>query len=107
MKKRSGKSSARHETKHEVKVHSGNDNSFGIAGVVLGIFSLASLSFPGIILAIVGLVFSMKQKNIHENKWSKAGMILNILGIIFTVIATIIGFYLLTQYGDLSSIGLQ
>lgn len=62
------------------------DNSFGTAGVVLGIISIVFSSLVGVTLGIVGLAFSMKQKKIMKNKWSKAGIILNVIGIIFGLI---------------------
>lgn len=65
------------------------DNSFGVAGVVLGILSIVSLSVLGIILGIAGLVFSLKQNKHGKNKWSKAGIILNIIGIILGIAAIV------------------
>ena len=69
------------------------DNAFGITGVVLGIISLVNLS---VVIGIIGLLFSMKQKKVNRNKWSKAGMILNILGIVLGIIAV----YILLNYGN-------
>jgi len=62
------------------------DNSFGTASVVLGIISIVFSSLVGVSLGIVGLAFSMKQKKIMKNKWSKAGIILNAIGIILGLI---------------------
>lgn len=70
------------------------DNSFGIVGVVFGILSILSLSIGGVIMGIIGLIFSLKQKKVAANKWSKAGIILNIIGIIVGVIAI----YFLVNY---------
>ena len=64
-----------------------SDNSFGIAGVVFGILSILSLSVIGIVMGIVGLLFSLKQKKVNKNKWSKSGFVLNIIGIIFGIAA--------------------
>ena len=47
------------------------DNSFGIAGVILGILSVLSLNIVGIVLGFIGLTFSRKQNKIAKNKWSK------------------------------------
>lgn len=66
-----------------------HDNSFGVAGVVFGIMSLLSLSAPGIVIGIIGLVFSMKQKKIHNNKWAKWGVSLNIIGIVLGILAIV------------------
>lgn len=68
------------------EVEKTNDNSFGTASVVFGVISIVSTSVVGIILGILGLIFSMKQKKITKNKWSKAGMILSVIGIILGII---------------------
>jgi uncharacterized BrkB/YihY/UPF0761 family membrane protein len=64
------------------------DNSFGVSSVILGILSivLASANGMGIILGIIGIVFSKKQEKIGKNKWSKAGFILNLIGIILGIV---------------------
>ena len=82
------------------------DNSFGIVGVILGIFSILfiplSLGFFGIpvitlILGVVGLVFSLKQKKISKNGWAKVGVRLNIIGIVLSLAVLIAGI-LLVRY---------
>ena len=70
------------------------DNSFGIAGVIFGILSILSLSVEGIVIGIIGLIFSLRQKKVMKNQWSKVGIILNIIGIVVGIIAT----YLLYNY---------
>jgi len=72
------------------------DNSFGIASVILGILSIVLASVPGIIFGIIGLFFASKQKKIHANKWSKAGFILAIIGIILSVVVI----YLAVKYSS-------
>ena len=74
------------------------DNSFGVAIVVLGILSILSLSVLGIILGAVGLVFSLKQKKVDKNKWSKAGMILNLIGIVLGILVIIFFFNYASSY---------
>jgi len=63
-----------------------SDNSFGVGGVILGILSIVFSSITGVILGVIGLIFSVKQNKIARNKWAKAGMILNIIGIIIGII---------------------
>ena len=63
------------------------DNSFGIASVALGITGL--FSSGGLILAIIALIFAKKQEKISSNKWSNAGKILGIIGIILGIILII------------------
>ncbi len=72
-------------SKEEIK-----DNSFGISSVILGILSIVISGGNGIILGIIGLFFSLKQKKISKNKWSKAGLILSIIGIILGIVAIIV-----------------
>jgi len=79
MKKESEKEFAKH------------DNSFGVASVALGIVSLFSLG--GLILGIISFVFAKKQEKIHANKWSKAGKILGIIGIILGIILIILNIW--------------
>jgi protein-S-isoprenylcysteine O-methyltransferase Ste14 len=62
------------------------DNSFGTASVVIGIMSIFSPSIFGVILGIVSLVFAKKQIKKGKNKWSKAGKILGIIGIVLGII---------------------
>ncbi len=63
-------------------------NGFGIVGVIMGILSVLSLSIGGTVMGVVGLVFSMQQKKREANSWSKAGIILNWIGIILGIVAT-------------------
>ncbi len=73
------------------------DNSFGVAAVVLGIMSIMSGSLPGIVLGIISVVFSKKQEKSFKNKWSKAGFVLGIVGIILGLILFFVSFYLVSQ----------
>jgi glycopeptide antibiotics resistance protein len=66
------------------------DNSFGIAGVILGILSVLSLNIVGIVLGFIGLTFSRKQNKIAKNKWSKYGMVLNVIGIVVGVVLLVV-----------------
>ena len=81
------------------EVHSRfNDNGFGIAGVVFGVLSIVNLGFNGILIGIVGLFFGLKQKKIGQNKWSNAGIILNIIGIVLGIAIIILFFTVLKGY---------
>ena len=66
-----------------------NDNSCGVTSVVLGILSIVLAGPGGLILSLIGLVFSTKQKKYQKNKWSTAGLVLNIIGLIISIIVTI------------------
>ncbi|MFH1425639.1 MAG: hypothetical protein ABIG28_02850 [archaeon] len=66
------------------------DNSFGIAAVLLGILSIVFASANGVIFGIIGLIFANKQQKVSKNKWGKNGKILSIIGIILSIILIII-----------------
>ena len=70
------------------------DNSFGVAGVVLGIISIVLVGSLGVVLGIVGVIFGINQKKIKNNSWAKWGIILNIIGIVLGIIVT----YILIKY---------
>ena len=80
--------------KEETKKHL-EDNSFGVASVVLGILSILFASINGIILGIIALVFANKQKNKSPNKWAKNGRILAIIGIILSILTIVVSIWLL------------
>ena len=65
-----------------------DNNSYGTASVILGIFSVLFSSPPlyGVILGVISLMFANKQNKHHKNSWSKAGKILSIIGIILSVL---------------------
>lgn len=72
-----------------------NDNSFGICSVILGILSIVFFLSNGIILSIIGLVFSFQQQKRTPNKWGKAGKILSIIGFVVALLGIIVVTYLL------------
>ena len=69
-----------------MKKEESSDNSFGVVGVIFGILSIIFSSAVGIALGIIGLIFSLQQKKRMKNKWSKAGVILSIIGIIIGIL---------------------
>ena len=72
------------------------DNSFGVAGVILGILGIIFIAnLGGIIISIIGIIFSNIQKKKMPNSWSKAGFILNIIGIIGGIILFFVLIYIL------------
>ncbi|MEK6855877.1 MAG: hypothetical protein AABX66_01830 [Nanoarchaeota archaeon] len=76
-----------------VKEVAGSTNNSGIAGVILGIMSLGTLLstfVPALVFAIVGLIFSIKQKRVSSNSWSKSGIILNIIAILLSIVFLVI-----------------
>ena len=49
-------------------------------------------------MGIIGLVFSLRQNKVNKNKWSRAGIILNIIGIIVGIIAIVFLVKYASQY---------
>ena len=62
------------------------DNSFGIASVILGIVGsvLGVLVLP-VLLSIIGLVFGIVQYKKGKNAWAIWGIALSVLGIIIAI----------------------
>ena len=81
-----------------------HSNDLGIVAVVFGILSVFSFSAGGVVMGIIGLVFATKQKKKHHNKWSKAGIALNIIGIILGIIGTILIIFFFND--QLTSLGI-
>ena len=63
------------------------DNSFGIAAVILGIFSILFAYPPlyGLTLGVISLIFAGKQQKIMRNNWSRNGRTLALIGIILSI----------------------
>ena len=72
------------------KGHGGN--SCGVVGVVFGIMSLIFFLMPifAVILAIIGLIFSFRQRKNIPNSWSTAGLWLNGVGLLIGVVWNIL-----------------
>jgi len=70
-----------------------NDKSPAVAPLVFGILSFTGILIAlfGYIFGIIGLVLSIKDKKEPNSKYGKAGMILSIIGLVITVINSIVG----------------
>ena len=69
----------------KVKESKVKGNSLGASGFTLGIFSIISLGFGGLIMSIVGFIFCMIQQKNKPTRLGKAGLILNVIGFILCV----------------------
>ena len=87
--------------KTSVKKKRGNiGNGFGIASLILGILSiLTSILVPliAVITGILGIIFSVKQKNESPNGLATAGLVTSIIGLVIGVIAWIVTAILLSE----------
>ncbi|MEK6818389.1 MAG: hypothetical protein AABY10_00475 [Nanoarchaeota archaeon] len=74
------------------EVHEHKDNSFGVSSVIFSVLSvlLSTTPIQGIVLAILGLALARKQSKHLKNKWSKAGCILSIIGLILSIVFWIV-----------------
>ncbi|MDO8555641.1 MAG: DUF4190 domain-containing protein [Nanoarchaeota archaeon] len=70
-------------------------NGCGVASLILGIAGLLFFWVPilGLSCAIIGLVCSARQKKIMPNGLATAGLVLSIIGLVFSAIFTIIGLF--------------
>ena len=78
-----------------------SNNNCGIVSVILGILSIIFALNNGIILGIIGLIFGFQQKKKGKNKWSKAGIILNIIGIILSILILLAIIYIAKYRPDI------
>ena len=69
------------ENKTQVK-----GNSFGASGFTLGIMSILSLGYIGVIMSLVGLFFCYVQFRGKKTKLAKAGLIINVVGLVVSII---------------------
>ena len=71
-------------------------NSLGVWALIVGMFSVMASPAPiiGIILGVVGFFLAKSQEKIERNSWSKAGKILSIFGIIFSIIMFLIALWI-------------
>jgi uncharacterized BrkB/YihY/UPF0761 family membrane protein len=71
------------------KEMAGVGNEAGIVSVVFGIISIVIASGVGIIFGVVGLLFGMRQHKRNPTKWSKAGIVLSIIGIVLGIVVIV------------------
>jgi len=57
----------------------------GNSGFTLGILSILLAGTMGILIAVVGLIFSVLQQRKNPTKLGKVGVILNIIGFILSI----------------------
>ena len=81
-------------SKEHLRTHSGY--IIGIVAIVLAIFN----PLPGIVLGIVGLVQSAKQKNAVSNKAKKFNVIAIILGVAILVASILLADFLTNVIGS-------
>jgi hypothetical protein len=61
-------------------------HSFGASGFTLGVLSVISLGIFGVIMSIVGFIFCFVQQKKKPTKLGKAGLIINVTGLILSIV---------------------
>ncbi len=61
-------------------------NSFGASGFTISIISILSLGVIGALFAVIGFIFCFIQQRGKPTKLGKAGLILNIIGLILSLL---------------------
>ena len=78
-----------------VKKEVGKDrNGFGVTSFTLGILCVIFVILNpliALVLGIVGFIFGKKQNKIQKTSLAKAGIVLNIVGMILSVVIIILG----------------
>lgn len=73
-------------------------NSFGASGFTLGIMSILSLGYIGIIMSVLGFFFCYVQWKGKKTKLAKAGLIINIIGFVISILWIVYLAPLFTSY---------
>ncbi len=84
------------ENKNKESIVKGN--SFGASGFTLGILGIFFAGFWGIPLSIIGFIFCFIQQRRRPTKLGKAGLIINVFGLILSILFIIYVMPILTQY---------
>jgi hypothetical protein len=79
-------------TEKRKNVGASSQEGLGISGFTLGVLSILFASLFGLIMGIIGLCFCLIQQKKYPLKLAKAGIILNVVGIILSIITIYIDF---------------
>jgi hypothetical protein len=71
---------------HKSKESVVKGNSLGASGFTLGVLGVISLGYFGVIVSIVGFIFCFIQQKNKSTKLAKAGLIINVIGIILSIL---------------------
>jgi hypothetical protein len=62
----------------------------GISGFTLGVLGIIFAGWIGLMICLIGLIFSVIQQKRHKTKTAKVGIILNIIGIFLSIIIIVL-----------------
>jgi len=66
----------------------------GISAFTLGVLGIIFSGWVGLVIALVGLAFSIVQQKRHKTKMAQTAFILNIIGIILSILVIVLYAYL-------------
>ncbi len=61
-------------------------NSLGASGFTLGLLSILSFGWFGLIMSVLGFAFCLVQQMKKPTKLAKAGLVLNVIGFILSIL---------------------
>ena len=67
-----------------------DNEGLGISGFTLGVLAICFAGWVGMIIAIVGLIFCLVQQKRHKTKMGRTGAILNIIGIVLSILIIVL-----------------
>jgi hypothetical protein len=70
----------------EKKEYHSSQEGFGIAGFVLSLLTIIFAGGFGILMGVIAIIFCMRQQKKHPMKLAKAGIIISIIGIVFSIL---------------------
>jgi len=62
----------------------------GISAFTLGVLGIIFAGWIGMVISIVGLTFSIIQQKRHKTKMGKTAFILNVIGIILSILVVVL-----------------
>jgi len=66
----------------------------GISAFTLGVLGIIFSGWIGMVISLVGLIFSVVQQKRHKTKMAKTALILNVIGIILSILVVALYAYL-------------
>lgn len=72
-----------------------SSEGLGISGFTLGILSIVLAGMLGVVISIVGFSLCIAQQKRNPKKLAKAGIILNVVGFLISVIFIVLSFTIL------------
>ena len=85
------------------KEEMGEGHHAGLLGWSFSLIGLISAIIPylGLVLPIVGTILSVRQSKLNRTEWSRVGKILGIVGIIISIVVTVVYTYLIINAAQL------